>query len=368
MSQKTEVERQDAAAEIAPPRAETAARPELPQPVALHFPVLVASRRRWQKALLLVGLLVAAAVGGAYWWQQSREPWPAGIAWSNGRIEADEIDIDTKFAGRIADILVQEGDMVTRGQVIARMDTGDLDASLEQAQAQILQAQGAIDEARAAQDQQRASVALAKRQFDRASSLAQRGNETQEVLDQRRQQLDSANATLAAAAARVAQAEQARDAVQHQADLIKVNIADNTLLAPRDGRVQYRIANLGEVLPPGGKVVTMIDIQSVYMDVFLPTLEAGRIAVGDEARILLDAYPTVPIPAKVSFIATEAQFTPKMVETRTERDRLMFRVRVRIDPELLKAHAARVRSGLPGVAYIRIDPTLAWPPRLQPAG
>ena len=70
----------------------------------------------------------------------------------------------------------------------------------------------------------------------------------------------------------------------------------------------------------------------------------------------------------MSFIATEAQFTPKRVETRTERDRLMFRVRVRIDPELLKAHAARVRSGLPGVAYIRIDPTLAWPPRLQPAG
>jgi HlyD family secretion protein len=185
------------------------------------------------------------------------------------------------------------------------------------------------------------------------------------LLDQRQQQLDSSGAALTAATARVAQTEHALVAAQHEVDLYKVNIADNSLVAPRDGRVQYRIANIGEVLPAGGKVITMIDIMSVYMDIYLPTLEAGRVSVGTDARIVLDAYPAIAIPAKVSFIATQSQFTPKTVETQTERDRLMFRIRVRIDPELLKAHAQAVRSGLPGVAYLRLDPDVQWPARLQ---
>ncbi len=109
----------------------------------------------------------------------------------------------------------------------------------------------------------------------------------------------------------------------------------------------------------------MIDTMSVYMDIYQPTLDAGRIKVGTDARIVLDAYPNLAIPAKVSFIATQSQFTPKTVETRTERDRLMFRIRVRIDPDLLRAHSDSVRSGLPGVAYVRLDPKAEWPGRLQ---
>jgi HlyD family secretion protein len=109
----------------------------------------------------------------------------------------------------------------------------------------------------------------------------------------------------------------------------------------------------------------MIDVFSVYMDIYLPTAEAGRARIGTEARIVLDAYPDVAIPANVSFVATQSQFTPKTVETKAERDRLMFRVRVRVDPELLRAHAAHVRSGLPGVAFVRLDPNVEWPARLQ---
>jgi HlyD family secretion protein len=129
--------------------------------------------------------------------------------------------------------------------------------------------------------------------------------------------------------------------------------------------VQYRVSNVGEVLPAGGKVLTMIDISSVYMDIYLPTSEAGRAKIGTDARIVLDAYPKTVIPAKVSFVATKSQFTPKTVETQTERERLMFRIRVRIDPALLRAHAEAVRTGLPGVAYLRLDPSVEWPARLQ---
>jgi HlyD family secretion protein len=106
------------------------------------------------------------------------------------------------------------------------------------------------------------------------------------------------------------------------------------------------------------------------MDIFLPTAGAGRTRVGDDARIVLDALPDTPIPARVSFVAAKAQFTPKAVETRSERDKLMFRVKVRVDPDLLRAHATEVRTGLPGVAYVRLDPAVAWPAALQgrPAG
>jgi HlyD family secretion protein len=314
-------------------------------------------------AVVLVAILAATA--GVYWWKQSQAQLPAGITFSNGRIEADEIDIGTKFAGRIADLMVDEGAMVTAGQVVARMDTRDLQQSLQKASAQVTQAQRAIEEARANIVQQSTLVTLATQQMERAQALLQNGWITRETFDQRQQILDAAKAALAASNARAAQAEQALEAAQHDVQLYRVNIADNTLVAPRDGRIQYRIANIGEVLPAGGKVLTMLDISYVYMDIYLPTQDVGKITVGSDARIVLDAYPDRPFPAKVSFIATQAQFTPKTVETRSERDKLMFRVRVRIDPDLLRRHAEAVRSGLPGLAYVRTDPAVAWPERLQ---
>lgn len=333
----------------------------------LPVPTEMAAPRRppWLKLLLVLVVLGAAAGGGAYWWTNHQARIPEGIAWSNGRLEADDIDIATKFPGRIAELLANEGDMVQAGQIVARMDTRDLQASLRRAEAQAQQARQMVGETYSMQEQQRSQVTLAQQQFDRTAALVERGNATRELLDQRRQQLTSATAFLSAATARVSEAEHALSAAQQDVELYKINIADNTLVAPRDGRIQYRIANIGEVLPVGGRVMTMIDVSSVYMDIYLPTVEAGRAQIDSEARIVLDAYPEVSIPAKVSFIATQSQFTPKTVETRSERDRLMFRVRVRVDPELLKAYAARVRSGLPGVAYVRLDPKVEWPAKLQ---
>jgi HlyD family secretion protein len=349
------------------PVAEPVGTINLPIPVAMTGRQLVpyGSRRSVLGVLLLLMGVVAAAGGGFYWWQRVHNQLPAGIAWSNGRIEADEIDIDTKFAGRIAELLVGEGDLVSAGQVVARMDVRDLQASLKRLEAQVKQAEKAVEEARSALVQQRTVVALARQQLDRTVYLVDRGNATKELLDQRQQLMDGANASFGAASARLAQAEHALTAAEQEVEVAKVNIADNMLAAPRDGRIQYRIANVGEVLGAGGKVFTMIDIASVYIDIFLPTLEAGRIKAGADGRIVLDAYPGTVIPARVSFVATQSQFTPKTVETRTERDRLMFRVRVRIDPDLLRAHAQQVRSGLPGLAYVLDDPNTAWPAWLQ---
>jgi HlyD family secretion protein len=322
-------------------------------------------RSRWRALALLVIVIIGAGGGAAYWWHVRQGGLPLGIVSGNGRIEADEIDIDTKFAGRIIEMLADEGDMVTPQQVVARMDTRDIEASLKKSEAQVQGAQQSLDEARANVVQQTTQVTLGQQQFDRTSALVARGFATNELLDERRQTLNGATAALSMANDRVGEAARALDAATHDVELYKVNIADNTLVAPRNGRIEYRIANIGEVLPAGGKVFTMLDLEYVYMDIYLPTDEAGKVKISADARIVLDAVPNRAIPAKVAFVARQAQFTPKTVETKEERELLMFRIRVKIDPERLRAHAASVRSGLPGVAFVRYDPAIAWPPKLQ---
>lgn len=318
------------------------------------------ARLNWKLwSLAIVAFLSAGAT--TYWWRLQHPGLPVGIVSGNGRIEAEEIDIDTKFAGRVLERLVDEGDLVQAGQIVARMDTRDLEATLKAQEAQIQQARRTLDEAKANVAQQTAQATLARQEFDRTDALIKRGFATYELLDQRRQVLNSAQAALRAANERVGQAEHALDSATHNAEVYKINIADNTLTAPTFGRIQYRIANVGEVLPAGGKVFTMLDVSDVYMDIYLPTVAAGRVKVGSEARIILDAWPNYKIPGHVSFVATQAQFTPKAVETEDERDKLMFRVKIRVDRGLLLAHAADVRTGLPGRAYVRLDTRADWP-------
>ena len=333
-----------------------------PLPVPMPRPLRT---RMWRRIVVSLIILAAAGGGGYYWLKTLGSALPTGIVSGNGRIEADEIDLATKFAGRVAELLVDEGSAVTAGQAVARMDTRDLQASLQKAQSQVKLAQRALDEAHANVTQQQTQVLLANQELTRTQSLVKNGFATHELLDQRQQQVDSSTAALNAANARVEIAGHALEAARRDVDLLQVNIADNTLIAPRDGRIQYRIANIGEVLPAGGKVFTMLDLASVYMDIYLPTAETGKAKIGDDARIVLDAYPNHAIPAKVSFISDQAQFTPKAVETKTERDKLMFRVRVRVDPDVLQAHRDAVKSGVPGVTYVQLDPNVAWPERLR---
>ncbi len=334
-------------------------------PVQLPGATGLAYRRR--RLFFIMVLLVAGAVGlgGWYWWRQHQNLVPAGIVWSNGRTDAEEIDIDTKFPGRVLELLVDEGDMVKAGQVIARMDTRDLEAQLKREEALVRQSEHAILEAKANVSQLQTQLTLAQQELDRTSALVKRGYATRELHDQRRQAVEGASQALSAAQAHADEAMHSYHAAEHNVELDEVNIADNTLVAPRAGRVQYRIAEPGEVLPAGGKIFTMLDIADVYMNIYLPTLEAGRVKIGDDARIVLDAYPDYPIRSKVTFLAAQAQFTPKTVETKSERDKLMFRVKVRIDADILRTYAESVRIGLPGNAYIRVDTNVEWPAWLK---
>ena len=348
-------------------------------------------KKKW---LIRLAVVLAIGVAAAMAWQRyaMREN-DDGIISGNGRIEAVEIDVAAKTPGRVKEILVGEGDFVTRGQVVAALDTDVLEAQRRQAQAQLLQAHSAVATARSQLEQRRsdkaaAQAAAAQREVElkaarqrlaRAIALAEDGFIAPQAVDDERAHVDSAQAAVDAARAQVAAADagiatarsqvsgaqSSEVAARAHIERIQADIDDTTLRAPRDGRVQYRVAELGEVVAAGGRVLNMIDLSDVFMTFFLPTAAAGRIALGAEVRLVLDAAPQYVIPAQVSFVAAEAQFTPKTVETASEREKLMFRVRAQIPPELLRKHIRQVKTGLPGMAYVRLDANVDWPARLQ---
>ncbi len=347
--------------------------------------------RTW---LLRIALIIIAGVIAFYAWKTLRpDGLPEGFAGSNGRIEATEINVAAKMSGRIKDIMVNEGDFVTAGEVLAVMDTAVLEAQLREAEAQLERALTGIETAQnqAAQRtaekstaeavvaQRKAELDAAQKRLARTEALAERGIVPAQKLDDDRADLQRAKAAVSAAQAQVAAADAARSSARSQIiasqsetegmratiQRIKADIDDSALRSPRDGRVQYRVAQPGEVLNAGGAVLNLVDLSDVYMTFFLPTEDAGRVKLGAEARIILDAAPQYVIPAKISFVADVAQFTPKSVETAEERQKLMFRLKAKIPPELLRKHIEDVKTGLPGMAYVRLDPNAEWPARLE---
>lgn len=346
---------------------------------------------RWY---LLIGILFLVSVG-IYIWQYYQQPQGSeSFASGNGRIEATSVNVATKTSGRIIDLLVREGDDVVAGQIIAHMDTATLIADLHEAEAQVRRAKDfkIIAQANVAQRQNEKSAvsalvaqreseqSLTDKDLQRTQQLIDKGFVSPQKLDvdkmkkasaaastrAARSQQNEAQSAINAALASVSEAQSAIEAAEAKVEKIKADIKDAALNAPIYGRVLYRLAEPGEVLGAGGNVVTLLDITDVYMTIFLPTSQAGRVSIGSDARIVLDVRPDISIPATVTFVSPEAQFTPKSVETRTEREKLMFRIKVKIPQDLLKTYAKRVKTGLPGVAYIRLDSNAAWPEKLPP--
>lgn len=342
------------------------------------------------KRLLPVALMLGVAVAAWLGWQKLQPSGPGpGFVSGNGRLEATEITIASKLAGRVNEILVSEGDFVKSGQVLARMQIDSLEAQRDEAEARWQQAQQTVSGAvaqvalresdhqalQAAVVQRASELDAAERRLARSEMLVKEGASSGQELDDDRARVASQRAALAASQAQVNAAQAAIVAARAQVTAyesnvraaaatkarINVELADCELKAPRDGRVQFRIAQPGEVIGAGGKVLNMVDLADVYMTFFLPETVAGRVAMESEVRIVLDAAPQYAIPAKVSFVASTAQFTPKTVETASERQKLMFRVKARVDRELLRKYIEQVKTGLPGVAWVRLDDQAEWP-------
>jgi HlyD family secretion protein len=316
-----------------------------------------------------IGAVLAVVLGSGFlfWRYYFAPPGLEGFASGNGRIEATEIDVAAKRAGRLEEVLAREGDRVASGQLLARMDSKSLQAELRQAEARVNQARTERDHARAVIKQRESECALAGKDLKRSEKLYGQdpGAISLEQIEHDAAAVETAQAACTAAEAQLANAEAAIQAVVAEVERIKADLDDTVLRASRGGRVLYRLAEPGEVLPAGGKVLTVLDLTDVYMTIFLPTSQAGRVDLGAEARIIFDAAPEYVVPASVSFVAPRAQFTPKEVETRSEREKLMFRIKLRIAPELLQQHIEKVKTGVPGVAYVRLDPATEWPPHLH---
>ena len=352
---------------------------------------------RWRRYLKpVVGIVLVVVVGVAAYliWQHLRpKGLGEGFASGNGRIEAVEFDVAAKSPGRITEMYVDDGDLATAGQVVVRMDTQELRAQLSQARAEEAEAHSAMSTALAVvaerESEKTAAMAVVKQReaeqvvalqtlqrsqilsTEHATSIQEYDNdvarqkEAAAAVTASEAQYAASQDTINAARSQVLQAKSNIVAARAAESRLQAEIDDTELKAARDGRVQYRIAQPGEVVSGGGKVLSMVDLSDVTMTFFLPEDSAGRVAIGAEARIVLDAAPQDVIPATVSFVANVAQFTPKTVETKSEREKLVFRVKARIDPALLKKHAGEVKSGLPGMAYVRLDPSVPWPKELK---
>lgn len=346
-----------------------------------------------KKQLIIVAIAVLVVLFSYRSWRNFQsQGLGEGFVSGNGRIEATEIDISTKLPGRVEAVLVSEGDFVSSGQVLARMQVDTLTAQHEEALAGYREAEFAVAAARAqialresdvaAMEavvlQREAELYAAQQRMQRTEKLSADGAVSRQDLDDDRARSRSAEAGVAAAKAQVLAARAAVEAaraqqtgaesrvgaVQASINRIQADLADSELKAPRDGRVQVRVAQPGEVLGAGGRVLNLLDLSDVYMTFFVPEAAAGRVALGSEVRLILDALPDYVVPARVSFIASQAQFTPKTVETASEREKLMFRVRAQLPPALLQHYLDQVKTGVPGVAWLKLDPDAEWPSSL----
>lgn len=323
------------------------------------------NKLRWGLLALLIVLLGAAAL----WWGYGRgERWPADIAHANGRLEMARVDVAVKYGGRVVELPVHEGDVLAAGATVARQDDAELRAQLEAAMAARARA---ADAARRAQAETGARIArqrMARLEWSETVKLFSEGQVSAVERDRRRITLDGEQAGVDGARAALGEARAAIAEADAQVARLKAVLAETTVRAPLAGRVEYRVVEVGTVLPPGGRVVSLLNPDDIYFTVFLPGPQAGRLAIGAQARIVLDAFPGEVIPARIGYVAGEAQFTPKYVETEGERAKLMYRVKLQLPVEVARKLAPRLKAGMTGEGYVRMDPAKPWPATLDSRG
>lgn len=307
------------------------------------------------------GFLLGVAVSGltvsgawATWSVMRPEDEGARVVKGNGRLDVQRIEIATKFAGQVLTVPVQEGDTVQAGEVIAQMDPRDYEAQLQGVQAMRQRATQAMGRAQGEVNVQRIKTDVAQMELDNALDLRKQVLVSDSEVRKRQAQRDGEQNGVRIATSAVGEAKAAQQEADAGIKRLTQAIADHTLKAPVGGRIEYRVVEPGSVIPAGGRVATLLDTTHVHMTIFLPTAAVGQVRVGDEARIVLDAAPNMPLPAKVSFVSAEAQFTPKHVETASEREKLTYRVKLALSEETALAHAALIKAGLTGNGFVRL--------------
>lgn len=315
------------------------------------------------KKISMVFVVLAVAIGAVgYWFLQQKPKLPEGIVSTNGRLELGRMDVATLYPGKIQNITVQEGDYVQANQVLAQLSSDEVKAQLNAAQAAKLRASSAVNRAEAETQARHEMQRLANIELNSAQVL-QKDALVSPIEVQKRQTASSGQqAGVSAAKAATHEAKAAVQEATAMIERIEAISNDLNIRAPKAGRVEYKIAEVGNVVPAGGKIVTLLDPEDVYMTVFLPTRTIGQLKLGSEARIVLDGVDAV-FPAKVNFISSEAQFTPKYVQTEDERDKLMYRVKLVVPVDVAKQYQDLFKGGLTGDGYVLLQ-AQQWPASL----
>jgi HlyD family secretion protein len=360
-----------------------------------------------RKTVLIVALIMIVVAAGIFAVQRFvvSHGLPEGLIQANGRIEGDHISIASKFAGRVQELLAREGDTVHAGQVLVRLDDVQTRTRVEQARrgfeafesqvqavhaslavlnlevplaieatdAGILGARGAVDKARAVEDEARRDVermrpliaeqAVSQQQLDQAearwSAAKSEITVTRSRLTQVGKELAQAELgwkRIRAKESEVAALEQQRDQAEAATAEVESILADLTIVAPTSGTITTRMVNTGEVVMAGAPLLELVDLDRLYLKVYIPEIEIGKVRLDLPARIYTDAFPDQPFDAMVRYIASKAEFTPKEVQTRDERVKLIYVVKLYLaaNPD------HRLTPGLPADAIIRWHEGVAW--------
>ena len=324
--------------------------------------------------VVLAGAVVLVLVAGSAVYLRFRGGEADGAVRVSGNIEVTDVDVSFRTAGRVLERLVGEGMTVSEGQVVARLDSADLEREARRKEAELKAAEAALRDLEAGSRPQeiavaRATVARAQaeadrlaRDFERSSALYSR-----EVISAR--EYEAANAASDVAGARLrearealllveegprkeqvaqarAQVDQAREALK----LAKVRLGYGTITAPLSGLVLSENVEAGDYVAPGTPVVTVGDLANVWLRAYIEETDLGRVKVGQPVEVTTDTYPGKKYAGRVSFIASQAEFTPRNVQTRKERVRLVYRIKVDIpNPE------RELKPGMPADAVIRTE-------------
>lgn len=328
---------------------------ELPLPGHVA-PAPQAARPRRRRPLLIVALLAVLIGSGALWWQLRTPPAAATAVLVYGSIDIRQSQLAFNDSDRISRILVQEGDQVHKGQLLAELDTARLQADLDKANAdvasasatignlnhQIAEQQLMVTQAQSVVAADEATLAFSEQQRSRYARLAPTGAATVEASQQWQADTREKRANLARDMAAVDVARQhvkvlessltvataALEGQQAALTLAQTRRADARLYAPADGVIEDRILEVGDMASPDRPALTLDLTNPVYARAYLPERELGRLRPGMRASIETDAYPGHRFPAWVGFISTTAEFTPKTVETTEVRTELVYRMHV----------------------------------------
>ncbi len=293
----------------------------------------------WIVAALVLG--VAGAVGYSQWQNRARGL-PDGLIQANGRLEGDSVLIAGKYPGRLAEVRAHEGDAVTSGQVVAVLASDEVTARLHAAQA-------AVASARAQKNRAAAASAQAGKDAARFADLLARGSVDRMHAEQMQLAAVSARTVLQQADQQISQADAARREAQAVLDEL-------TLKAPSGGVVVNRLREPGEVVAAGAGVVELVDLNKLYLKVYVPENQIGKVRLGLPAQLHTDAFPDQVFEARVTHIGSKAEFTPKEVQTPDERVKLVYAVKLSLSAN----PGFRLTPGLPADAVIRWKDDVPW--------